>query len=161
MISIKEIAKLSGVSIATVSKIVNNKASDISQDTIDRVLEIVKKYNYTPYGIQRNSPSSKTFTIGILVKKLRNSFIIVEGLISLLNEKGYSLMVFDSKGNTEIEKMNISKILTKNLDGLIWETVLEDDISNLDKFKDTTTKIIFINNKRFFLRIFLSDVFYL
>ncbi len=147
MISIKEIAKLSGVSIATVSKIVNNKASDISQDTIDRVLEIVKKYNYTPYGIQRNSPSSKTFTIGILVKKLRNSFIIVEGLISLLNEKGYSLMVFDSKGNTEIEKMNISKILTKNLDGLIWETVLEDDISNLDKFKDTTTKIIFINNK--------------
>ena len=44
MISIKEIAKLSGVSIATVSKIVNNKASDINQDTIDRVLEIVKKY---------------------------------------------------------------------------------------------------------------------
>ena len=49
MITIKEIAKLSGVSISTVSKIVNNKADDISQETIDRVLEIVKKHNYSPY----------------------------------------------------------------------------------------------------------------
>ena len=88
MISIKEIAKLSGVSIATVSKIINNKASDISQETIDRVLEIVKKYNYTPYGIARNSPQTKTLTIGLLVKKLKNSFIsptlkTKEGLYSL------------------------------------------------------------------------------
>ena len=146
MISIKEIAKLSGVSIATVSKIINNKASDISQETIDRVLEIVKKYNYTPYGIARNSPQTKTLTIGLLVKKLKNSFIIVDGLINTLNEKGYSLMLFDSNGSCETEKMNISKILTKNLDGLIWEPVLEDNAQNLEMFKDSSTKIIWFFN---------------
>ena len=48
MISIKEIARLSNVSMTTVSKIVNNKADDISQETIDKVLKVVKQYNYTP-----------------------------------------------------------------------------------------------------------------
>ena len=48
--TIKEIAKLAGVSISTVSKIVNNKADNINIETRNRVLKIVKEYNYTPYG---------------------------------------------------------------------------------------------------------------
>ena len=47
--TIKEIAKLAGVSISTVSKIVNNKADNINIETRNRVLKIVKEYNYTPY----------------------------------------------------------------------------------------------------------------
>ena len=48
MATIKEIAKECGVSISTVSRIVNNKANDISQEVINRVLATVKKYNYSP-----------------------------------------------------------------------------------------------------------------
>ena len=52
--TIKEIAKLAGVSISTVSKIVNNKADNINIETRNRVLKIVKEYNYTPYGTAKN-----------------------------------------------------------------------------------------------------------
>ena len=48
--TIKDIANLAGVSISTVSKIVNNKAKNINIETKNRVLKIVKEYNYTPYG---------------------------------------------------------------------------------------------------------------
>ena len=47
--NIKEIAKLAGVSVSTVSKIVNQKDESISKETRERVLKIVKEYNYTPY----------------------------------------------------------------------------------------------------------------
>ena len=52
--TIKEIAELAGVSISTVSKIVNNKDQYINPATRERVLRIVKEYNYTPYGMVKN-----------------------------------------------------------------------------------------------------------
>ena len=55
MATIKEIAKECGVSISTVSRIVNNKANDISQEVINRVLATVKKYNYSPYGTSKQN----------------------------------------------------------------------------------------------------------
>lgn len=66
--TIKEIANLAGVSISTVSKIVNNKAENINIDTRNRVLQIVKEYNYTPYGTVKNVSTAKTFLIGVLLK---------------------------------------------------------------------------------------------
>ena len=47
--TIKEIAALAGVSISTVSKIMNHKDASISPETRERVLRIVKEFNYTPY----------------------------------------------------------------------------------------------------------------
>ena len=47
--TIKEIAKLAGVSISTVSKIMNNKDESISAETRENVLRIAKEYNYKPY----------------------------------------------------------------------------------------------------------------
>ena len=53
--TIKEIAQLAGVSISTVSKIVNGKDANINTETRNRVLKIVKEYNYTPYGTVKNT----------------------------------------------------------------------------------------------------------
>lgn len=57
--TIKEIAQLAGVSISTVSKIVNNKDENINVETRNRVLKIVKDYNYTPYGTAKTLPRPK------------------------------------------------------------------------------------------------------
>ena len=66
--TIKEIAQLAGVSISTVSKIVNNKDENINVETRNRVLKIVKDYNYTPYGTAKNTSEAKTFILGELLK---------------------------------------------------------------------------------------------
>ena len=61
--TIKEIAQIAGVSISTVSKIVNNKDENINPETRNRVLKIVKEYNYSPYSMVKNSPETKTFIL--------------------------------------------------------------------------------------------------
>ncbi|MFQ7549916.1 MAG: LacI family DNA-binding transcriptional regulator [Blautia marasmi] len=66
--TIKEIASLAGVSISTVSKIVNNKDENINPETRSRVLKIVKEYNYTPYGMVKNISSAKSFLLGVLLR---------------------------------------------------------------------------------------------
>ena len=65
--TIKEIAQIAGVSISTVSKIVNNKDENINAETRNRVLKIVKDYNYTPYGTVKNISEAKTFMLGLLL----------------------------------------------------------------------------------------------
>ena len=146
MVSIKEIARLSNVSITTVSKIINNKADDISQETIDKVLKIVKEYNYTPYGLSRNSSAQKNFTIGLLLKKMYNTNLIINGLIQVLNQNGYTLMLLDSNDSMENEAKNLSRISHKNLDGLIWEPVCAESLANLSILKSCNTKLIYINS---------------
>lgn len=146
MVSIKEIARLSGVSTTTVSKIINSKADDISQETIDKVLKIVKEYNYTPYGLSRSNSSTKTFTVGLLLRKMYNTNLIINGLLQVLNQSGYTLMLLDSNGSVETEAKNLSKISRRNLDGLIWEPVCEESLANLELLKNCNPKIIYINS---------------
>ena len=62
--TIKEIASLAGVSISTVSKIVNNKDQNINPETRRRVLTIVKEYNYTPYGMVKKYIQCEALSAG-------------------------------------------------------------------------------------------------
>ena len=146
MISIKEIADLTGVSISTVSKIINNKSDDISQETINRVLDAVKKYNYTPYGLPRNSTQTRSLVIALILKRFLNASLFVKGVIQALNQEGYSLLLFDSSDSEETEKMNISKAISKNVDGVIWEPVSDNNISLLNELKNTNLKLVLINS---------------
>lgn len=145
MITIKEIAKLSGVSIATVSKIVNNKASDISQDTINKVLDVVKKFNYSPYGTVRNDSSTKTFIIAVILRDMVSTSSIVKGLIDVFNDSGYSLILFSSNGSEEVEMQNINKALAKNVDGLLWQPLNENSLKKKEMFKALDLKVIYLD----------------
>lgn len=66
--TINEIAKLAGVSASTVSKIINNKDQSINPETRERVLRIVKEYNYTPYGMIKSTSQAKTFLLAVLFR---------------------------------------------------------------------------------------------
>lgn len=72
LMTLKEIAKLAGVSPSTVSKIINNKADNMNPGTIKHVLDIVKKYNYSPYGSVRSNNKLKSLTIGVLLRNLND-----------------------------------------------------------------------------------------
>ncbi|MFA7118949.1 MAG: helix-turn-helix domain-containing protein, partial [Sphaerochaetaceae bacterium] len=67
MLNIKEIAKLAGFSISTVSKVMNGKDAGISEETKTRILQVIKEYNYTPYpNIKKKE--TKSFLIALLLK---------------------------------------------------------------------------------------------
>lgn len=72
-VSLKEIARLSGVSIATVSRVINNTGR-FSEETKHRVLNIVKKNNYRTNTLARSLRTKHSNSIGILVPDLTNDF---------------------------------------------------------------------------------------
>ena len=87
--TIKEIARLAGVSISTVSKIVNNKDENINVETRNRVLKIVKDYNYTPYGTVKITSEAKTFILGVLLRSIPKTNQFLNGALFAAQKNGY------------------------------------------------------------------------
>lgn len=141
--NIKDIARLAGVSVSTVSKIVNKKDQSISKETRERVLKIVREYNYTPYA---SSASSKTTTgtIGVLINSTVSMDSTLNGIINKAQEEGYSPIVFNSAGSSEQELKNLTALLNRQVDGLLWEPVAQDNLSFHGQFKESGIPVLFI-----------------
>lgn len=142
--TIKDIANIAGVSISTVSKIVNNKDQNINPETRRRVLKVVKEYNYTPYGTVKNISHSKKFLLGILVKNSIYSITMLNGIQQAAQENGYSTIFLNSYDSPETEEKHITTLCANNVDGVIWERVsLEND--NTHHFNKQGIPFITIN----------------
>lgn len=125
--NIKEIAHLAGVSTSTVSKIVNQKDESISSETRERVLKIVKEYNYTPYASATASPA-KTWILGILLRSSVSLDSTLDGIIQTAQSNGYSTLVYNSYSDMEQELKNITSLCKNNVDGIIWEPVSKESL---------------------------------
>lgn len=143
--TIKEIAQLAGVSISTVSKIVNNKDQNIHPETRSRVLKIVKEYNYTPYGTVKDLSTAKSFLIAVL---LRNSGFLspmLQGIMETAQEHGYSILLFDSQNDPDAELKHITTICQKRADGVIWEPVGHESAAHTQHFTRQEIPVCCIN----------------
>lgn len=100
MPTIKDIAKLAGVSITTVSKVINNYP-DIGQKTRKKVLRIMKEQNYRPNAIARSLSTNRSYSIGVFInynmsRGLHQEFFhdIIFGLETTLGKQGYDFVNF-------------------------------------------------------------------
>lgn len=144
--TIKEIAKLAGVSISTVSKIVNNKDQNINSATRNRVLEIVKEYNYTPYGTVKDISMAKTFLIGVLMRDGSGFKTMLNGIVKAAQEKGYGILVFDSCCSFTDELKHITALCKNKIDGLLWEPVDQESMQHEHYFTDTDIPVVYVNS---------------
>lgn len=119
-VTIKDIARLSGVSTATVSKIINGKDSDIGKPTIERVKRIIDEQNYTPNIVARSMVTKKTKTIGLVIPDVRNPFFtdLVRGAEDVANERGYSLLFCNTDDDLRKEIKYINNLIEKQVDGI-------------------------------------------
>lgn len=124
--TIKDIAKIANVSPSTVSKIVNGKHDNISDETRERVLKIVKEYNYAPYAHTLATTTSKTFLFGILLRADRENIPMVKGIILAARKNGYGTIVCVSH-NEEDELKNITMLLAHRVDGIFWDRISDSD----------------------------------
>lgn len=120
-ITIKEIAKEAGVSIATVSMILNNKDKNITNATRMRVLEVVKKYNYIPNAMAGSLVTQKTHIVGLILPDITNPFFpgIARGAEDKANESGYSIIFCNTDDKLEVEEKYIETLTKKMADGII------------------------------------------
>lgn len=143
--TIKEIAGLAGVSVSTVSKIVNNKDQDINPETRKRVLKIVKEYNYTPYGAVKSISHARTFLLGVLMRSADLNSRIIQGILQTAQAHGYTLMLFDSQNDPSTELKHITTLCKNNVDGLIWEPVSEASLEYEHYLSEQNISVIRIN----------------
>ena len=122
--TIKDVAQEAGVSVSTVSKIINNKADNISPATIDRVLEIAKKNHYVPYSKIKSALNSKGFTLAVMLRNVSASSTLLKGIIAGAKDRGYSVLVFDSALSQSQEASNFQNLTRHHVDGLLWEPVI-------------------------------------
>lgn len=120
-ITIKEIAKEAGVSIATVSMILNNKDKNITNATRMRVLDVVKKHHYVPNAMAGSLVTQRTHIIGLILPDITNPFFpgIARGAEDKANEAGYSIIFCNTDDKLEVEEKYIESLTKKMADGII------------------------------------------
>lgn len=122
VMKIKDIAKIAGVSASTVSKIMNNKDHGISAETRAHVLKIVKEYHYTPYSSVITA-STKSLILGVIFRNTSDISMTMTGILETAGEFGYTVIVCESKNSPKAELKNISMLISKRADGILWEPV--------------------------------------
>jgi len=143
--TIRDIAKKSGVSISTISRVINNK-SRVSERTRKRVLDVVKEFNYEPNNIARSLAKKKTNTIGVILEDILNPFFseIAKGITETLKEKNYTMFLTDSNFEEEVE-LELTKTLLRNkVDGIII-ALMNDKAKSLDLLKKRNIPFFSIN----------------
>lgn len=141
--NIKDIARLAGVSVSTVSKVMNRKDGTISQETREKVLKIARDYNYTPYASVM-TPSGKTFLIGVL---LRSSTVrtTLNGILERARELGYGVLISDSGSSLEGEKKALSSFFRSRVDAVLWEAFGPESLQNASELEKAGIPCLFFN----------------
>ena len=117
------IAERSGCSISTVSRVLSGNAAKyrISQRTVARVTEEVKRCNYTPSLLAKGLRTNRTDTIGLLIPNIENSFFAgVAGVVIRESRNyNYKVVVVDTQEDERNEQDGLSALLARRVDGIV------------------------------------------
>lgn len=144
--TINDIAQLAGVSISTVSKIINGKDSHIKPETRTKVLQIVKEYNFVPYGAVQHVSTAKKYILGVLLRSVQKDPLMLQGIIRTAQSQGYSVSVFDNQESLTEERKNITLLCKNGVDAVIWEPVTEKSYEYSSEFEKNEIPYRFINS---------------
>ena len=121
--NINDIASKTGLSISTVSRVLNGKAEQfrIGKKSQQIINEAAKELNYVPNQIAANFRAGKSNTVALIIPSLNNPFFaeLTSNINAEIRKYGYTTMISDSDENIETEKMELQQMIAMNVDGLI------------------------------------------
>src|SRR3954464_5485186 len=118
--TMKRIAGELGVSITTVSKVLNNR-DDIGHATRARVLAKVAELGYQPNAVARSLTLRRTHTLGVVIPDLMHSFFveIVAGIETVASGKGYGILLCSSGEDAGKERSALQLLYERQVDGIV------------------------------------------
>lgn len=135
MANIKDVAEKAGVSITTVSHVVN-ETRYVSEDLKARVFDAMKELNYRPNLLARSLRSGRTRTIGLVIPDISNLFFaeISRKIEDKGFDYGYSVILCNTDENQDKEMLYVDVLMEKQVDGIIFISAGADnkEIFNLD-----------------------------
>jgi LacI family transcriptional regulator len=125
--SIYDVARESGVSVFTVSAVVNKK-THVGKRLRERVEAAIRKLNYRPNLIARSLANRRTHTIGMIVPDIANPFfpMVVRGAEDAAQKHGYNLLLCNSDDSLDKEETAVQLLLSKRVDGILLTKAAED-----------------------------------
>ncbi len=119
-LTIEDVAKQAGVSISTVSRVMNN-TDYIADGTRKKVQDAINSLDYRPNALAKGLKQMKTDSIGLILSDLQNPFwlMVLEGIEDACQEAGYSLLILNSREDAQKESKNIKEFQMRQLDGMI------------------------------------------
>ena len=121
MANLKDVAKEAGVSIATVSYVLNGTGS-VSKTVTTRVLRTVEKLGYKPNRAAQTMKTGVTKTIGLMLPDLTNPFFpeLAQKIGEYAQEEDFALILIDCQNNPGREEKGVQVMIQHNVDGVLW-----------------------------------------
>lgn len=118
--TLKKLAKILGISTATVSKALKNYP-DINEHTKKRVLELAASLNYQPNALAQGLRNKESKIVGLIVPEIVHDFFsnIIDGVIRTAEKSGYLVIVLNSNESFEQEMIHLKQLADKNVDGIL------------------------------------------
>lgn len=119
-VTMSDVAREAGVSLMTVSRVVNDKG-EVSQSTRERVLDVIARMGYRPSGIARGLATKRTGTLGLVVPDVANPFFseVARGAEHVAYAEGYNVFLCNTEEDTERELAVLQSLEEKRVDGLV------------------------------------------
>ncbi len=132
MSTLKDVARQAGVSIATVSHVLNNSKA-VSPGVRRRVLAAVKAVDYRRNRVARSLRTGQSYTLGLIVPDLTNPFFpeLAQAVENRARALGYALLLIDASSNPQTELAGLQLLAEHGVDGVIWIPIsdqLPDDL---------------------------------
>ena len=124
-VTIREVAKKAGVSVATVSRVFNG-SGNVKANTRERIVRVAKQLRYVPNSAARSLTTNRTHTLGVLLPDLYGEFFseVIRGLDQAARHRGYHLLV--SSSHNDVSELEAAlRAMAGRVDGLV---VMSPDI---------------------------------
>lgn len=137
-VTLKELARILGVSIATVSKALNDNY-DISEETKERIRAKAKEMNYVPNVIAQSLKLKRTFNLGVIIPNITDYFFAraLRGITKEAKENKFKVVISISNEELQNEVDSVNLLLNSRVDGILMslssETQLLEQYSHLNK----------------------------
>jgi len=119
--SISDIARICGVSKATISRVINDKSDGVGEDTKLRIKKVIQELNYRPNMLARSVATSRSGLVGLIIPDVSNLFYpkIIRGVSNYLELHDYSLILCNSDYDSDKERAQLLSMVDKRVDGVI------------------------------------------
>ncbi len=136
--TIKDVAKLAGVSVATVSRVLNDVNYPVSMELKEKVRSAVRTLGYVPNSAARNLRQEVSRDIGLVIPNISNPFYLqsLQGINEVLSKNDYSVILYNTARKPDQERNYLRQLYERQVKGVILSSV--DD--NADIIKEYTQK---------------------
>ena len=146
-VTIKDVAKVAGVSYATVSRALSG-SPEVSEETRQRIDQLCREMGYMPNVMARAMVMKRSQIIGLIMPSINNSFMseLADSIEVKTREAGYNLMVCNTSYDPEQEKQAFELLLGRQADGIIFIPAGYESCASLQPFFDRAPVVVLSEN---------------